>query len=81
MLAKILKIEGDPDALAGSAASKGSQMVYRASVEATGAAEAALMRRGTRGRFMSSRKSSVAGWRWSRRSRRAVEARRKLRGS
>jgi hypothetical protein len=43
MLAKIQKIEGDPAADAGTAARKGSQLVYRASVEATGDAEAALM--------------------------------------
>ena len=39
----IKKLEGDPAAAAGSAANKGSQLVYRDAVDATGDAEAALM--------------------------------------
>ena len=43
MDAAIKKLEGDPAATVGSAANKGSQLVYRECVNATGDAEAALM--------------------------------------
>ena len=42
MEVSILKIEGDPAAAAGSAANKGSQLVYRDAVDAAGNAEFAL---------------------------------------
>jgi hypothetical protein len=42
MDAAIKKIQGDPAAAPGSAANKGSQLVYRETVDATGEAEAAL---------------------------------------
>jgi len=42
MLAALLKIEGDSAAAPGSAANKGSQLVYRESVDASGAAQSAL---------------------------------------
>lgn len=42
MDATIKKLEGDPAAAAGSAANKGSQLVYRDCVDGTGDAEAAL---------------------------------------
>ena len=43
MDAAIKKLEGDPAAPDGSSANKGSQLVYRDAVDATGDAEAALM--------------------------------------
>ncbi|MBL9132599.1 MAG: fibronectin type III domain-containing protein [Verrucomicrobiaceae bacterium] len=42
MDAAIKKLEGDPDAAPGSAANKGSQLLFRECVNATGAAEKAL---------------------------------------
>ena len=42
MDAAIKELDGDPAAAAGSAANKGSQLLYRASVSATGGAETAL---------------------------------------
>ena len=43
MQTALIKLEGDPDAALGSVANKGSQLVYRDCVDATGDAEAALM--------------------------------------